>query len=125
MTKREPELLGFHGLTFRSPDPEKLAARWQKLTGLPVLRRSPREIVLGHGPELFVAFRRAAAFGADRLEEAHLAVKKIAETRKKAQPDALGGDSWEREAGRVLVVGRQFRRPPSARWKKNRKRTGD
>lgn len=118
--QRAPDLLGFHGLVFRTPDPVGLARRWQELTGLPVLHRSSREIVLGHGPELFVLFRRGDRDEGDRLEEAHLAVRKIADWRRDAEEDALGGSSWAREAGRVRVIAREFQRPPSRRWKKKR-----
>ena len=121
MKKRQPDLLGFHGLVLGSTDPQALAVRWQELTGLPVLRRSRREFVLGHGPELFVTIRRLRRGEPDRLLEAHLAVKDLAKTRRSGEPDALGGDSWRRRAGSLDLVLRELARPPGAGWRKKRK----
>ncbi|MFN2387972.1 MAG: hypothetical protein ABR576_17100 [Thermoanaerobaculia bacterium] len=121
MRKRQAELLGFHGLVLGSSEPEALARRWRDWTGLPVLRRSRREIVLGHGPELFVTIRRLRRGQPDRVEEAHLAVKELAATRRRGDPDPLGGDSWRRPAGPLDLVVRELARPPAASWRKKRK----
>lgn len=119
-TKR-PTLLGVHGLVFSTAEPEALAEEWSRLTGLPVFRRSRREIVLG-GPELFVTVRRTHGkpAGADSLEEVHLAVEEIAATGRKSRKDALGGDSWSRVLGSVVLVVREFRRSPSKTWRRRR-----
>ncbi|HZI65752.1 MAG TPA: hypothetical protein VFF17_04235 [Thermoanaerobaculia bacterium] len=116
---RDAGLLGVHGLVFSSPDPDALASRWKKLTGLAPLRRSRREVVLG-GPELFVIVRRGAKAAGDALEEVHVAVEEIGATGKKGSEDALGGDSWSRSAGSFDVVVRQFRRPPGRAWRRRR-----
>lgn len=125
MKKRQPDLLGFHGLVLGSPDFQVLAGRWAELTGLPVLRRSRREIVLGHGPELFVTIRRLRRGEPDRLLEAHLAVRELAETGRPGEPDALGGDAWRRRAGSVDLVVRELARAPGAGWRKKRKPVRD
>lgn len=117
---RESGLLGFHGLVLSSADPDALAGRWERLTGLRPLRRSRREVVLG-GPELFVIVRRARAGSADALEEVHLAVDDIAATGRKGVPDALGGDSWSRRVGDSVLVVRRFRRPPARSWLRRRR----
>lgn len=117
--KKVPELLGIHGLVFSSADPSALAERWSSLTGSTALRRSRREIVLG-GPELFVIVRRSKKGSADALEEVHLAVEDLAATRRKSTKDPLGGDSWSRRVGDFVLVVRQFRRPPSASWRRRR-----
>jgi hypothetical protein len=116
--RRRPELLGFHGIVLSSTEPGPLARRWRELTGLPLLRRGRDEIVLG-APELFVVVRRKAS-GADTLEEAHLAVEELSATGRRGAPDALGGDSWSRDAGESTLVVREFRRPPSPRWRRRR-----
>lgn len=116
---RDPGLLGIHGLVFSSADPSAFAERWSALAGLTALSRSRREIVLG-GPELFVTVRKAKAGSADSLEEVHLAVEKIAATRKERREDALGGDSWSRSVGAFDLVVRQFRRPPRRAWRRRR-----
>lgn len=112
-----PKLLGIHGVVLRSADPTALARRWTELTGMEPLRRSRREIVLG-GPELFVILRKG---GADAVEELHLAVKEIAATRRRTRPDPLGGDSWEKSLGAFSLIVREFRRPPSLRWRRKRR----
>jgi hypothetical protein len=110
--------LGIHGVVLRSADPAALARRWTELTGMEPFRRSRREIVLG-GPELFVIVRKGRA---DAVEELHLAVKKIAAGGRRTRPDPLGGDSWEKSLGAFSLIVREFRRPPSARWRKTRRR---
>lgn len=121
MRSKPPALLGVHGLVFSSTEPDALAKRWSRLTGLRVLRRTRREIVLG-GPELFVTVRRAGgkAAGADVLEEVHLAVDEIGTTGRESQEDALGGDSWSRALGPLVLFVREFRRPPSKAWRRRR-----
>jgi hypothetical protein len=114
------ELLGFHGVVFRSADPAALARRWTELTGLEPLRKSRREIVLG-GPELFVVLRKAARSEAEGLAELHIAVKEIDVPRRKARPDPLGGDSWGKTLGGFDLVVRQFRRPPARGWRRKRR----
>jgi hypothetical protein len=121
MKPKRAELLGFHGLVLGSSDPDALARVWMELTDLPVLRRSRREIVLGNGPELFVAIRRLRRGAPDRLEEAHLAVRDLAGTRRRGAPDALGGNSWRRRAGALDLVVRELERPPGAAWRKKRR----
>lgn len=80
MTKRN--LLGFHGLVFRSADPRRLAEKWRSLSGLGPLRKIRGGYVAG-GPELFVLVRKGRAASPDALEEVHLAVKDVALTRRK------------------------------------------
>ena len=121
MRKREPELLGFHGLVLRSADPPALAQQWMKLTGMPVLRRTAREIILGRGPELFVTIRRSRAGVGDGIEEVHLAVKRLVEAGRRGERDPLGGDSFSRRAGELRLTMRECRRPPAPRWRKTRK----
>jgi hypothetical protein len=117
--KEKPELLAIHGAVLGAPDPAALARRLAALTGLEPLRRTRDEVVLG-GPELFVIVRKRARSSAGALEEIHVAVKEIGATRRKATPDPLGGDSWKRTAGDFVLVVRQFRRPPSRRWRRKR-----
>jgi hypothetical protein len=121
MRKREPELLGFHGLVLRSADPPALAQQWMNLTGMPVLRRTAREIILGRGPELFVAIRRSRAGVGDGIVEVHLAVKRLVGAGRRGERDPLGGDSFSRSAGELRLTMREFRRPPAPRWRKTRK----
>lgn len=122
--KRETEILGFHGLVFRSADPERTAKEWRAMLGLPVLRRQRGEIVLGAGPELFVRILKGRRGEAEGLVEIHAAVEEISATGRKSAPDPLGGDSWSRAAGETRVWVRQFRRAPSAAWRKKRKPAG-
>ena len=121
MKKKAPSLLGVHGLVFSSAEPEALAKRWSRLTGLGVLRRSRREIVLG-GPELFVTIRRAVGKSApaDSIEEVHLAVEEIGATGRKSEKDSLGGESWSRTLGSLVLFVREFRRPPARNWRRRR-----
>lgn len=71
---RYEEPLGLHGVVVLSESLEEDARRWQKLSGLPILRRGRREIVLGSGPELFILLRRAPR-GTAGIAEIHLAVR--------------------------------------------------
>jgi hypothetical protein len=121
MKKKRATLLGVHGLVFTSTEPDALAKEWSRLTGLRVLRRSRREVVLG-GPELFVSVRRArrGSVGPDSLEEVHLAVEAISSTGRKSRRDALGGDSWSRALAPIVLVVREFRRPPAKAWRRRR-----
>lgn len=121
MKKKRPSLLGVHGLVFSSAEPEALAKRWSRLTGLGVLRSSRREIVLG-GPELFVAIRRAVgkAPPAESIEEVHLAVEEIGATGRRSERDSLGGESWSRTLGSLVLFVREFRRPPARKWRRRR-----
>ena len=119
--RRSLDLLAIHGIAIRSRDVESLAKRLRGLLGLPVLRRSRREVVLGHGPELFIALRRATRSRPEGVEEFHIAVKEIAPARRNAREDPLGGDSWTRPLGNELsLTVRQFRRPPRKAWRKAR-----
>jgi hypothetical protein len=123
MKKKPPTLLGVHGLVFSSAKPEALSRRWSRLTGLRILRRSRREIVLG-GPELFVTVRRAAgkSVSADALEEVHLGVEDIGATGRRSGKYSLGGESWSRSLGPLLLFVREFRRPPAGNWRRRRPR---
>jgi hypothetical protein len=122
VSRRQPlELVGIHGLEIRSADPAALARRLSDLLGLPVLRRSRGEIVLGRGPELFIAVRRAGRSQPEGVEEVHVAVKEIAASRRKAREDALGGDSWTRPLDHALsLTVREFRRAPGKAWRRKR-----
>jgi hypothetical protein len=112
-------LLGFHGLAFRSADPRGLAERWRSVSGLEPLRKTRDGYVVG-GPELFVIVRKGRASFPDALEEVHLAVKDVAATRRKTGKDALGGDSWSRSLGSFDLFVRQFQRPPAPSWRRRR-----
>jgi hypothetical protein len=119
--RRGLDLLAIHGIVLRSADVESLAKRLRGLLGLPVFRRTRREIVLGHGAELFNALRRATRSRGEGIEELHIAVKEIAPARRTACEDPLGGDSWTRPLGNGLsLTVRQFRRPPRKAWRKPR-----
>jgi hypothetical protein len=116
-----PEVLGLHGIVFSTPDPEALAARLQDLLGLPALRRTRSEIVLGSGPECFLAIRRRAHSGGASLEEIHVAVSDISRARRRTLPDPLGGDSWSRNiSDRLTLTVREFRHPPRGKWRRRR-----
>ncbi len=112
-------LLGVHGLTFRSANPRGLAEKWRSLSGLGPLRKTREGYVLG-GPELFVIVRKGRAASPDALLEIHLAVKDVAVTRRKTVKDALGGDSWSCSLGSFDLVVRQFQRPPAPSWRQRR-----
>jgi hypothetical protein len=118
---KRSERLGFHGIVVVADDPTASARRWRELAAFPVLRRTRSEVVLGAGPELFVALRRPRRGEKPGVVELHLAVKEIARTRRRAAPDALGSDSWARplrEGGRLVV--REFKRAPGRLWRKKR-----
>lgn len=110
--------LGLHGVVVLSESLEEDARRWQRLSGLPVLRRGLREIVLGYGPELFVVLRRAPRGRRAGVSELHLAVRGL--RAADAAPDALGGRSAERELSGLRLVVREFEGPPRGRWKQKR-----
>lgn len=109
--------LGFHGVVVLSESLEEDARRWQKLSGLPILRRGHREIVLGFGPELFILLRRAPR-GRAGISEIHLAVRGLQAAG--AAPDPLGGRSAEREVSGIRMVVREFEGPPRGPWKRKR-----
>ena len=123
MRRRPPTPLAFHGVAIRSRDPRRLARRLRALLGWGVLRESAGETVLGDGPELWIAIRRAAKGSPEGVDELHLAVEKIGRSRRKTEEDALGGDSWWApvEAALTLVV-RELRRAPRKAWVKRRPR---
>lgn len=118
--KRYGEPLGFHGVVLASSDPKKDARAWATALRLPVLQASAREVVLGLGPSLFVALRRQNPGRGDLPIELHLAVKDL--RTRGARADFLGGDSVVHpvSGGRLLLVLREFRRPPSGRWSPKR-----
>ncbi|MEO8191654.1 MAG: hypothetical protein ABI682_15075 [Acidobacteriota bacterium] len=88
-----------------------------------MLRRGQNELVLGDGPELFIAIRRAARGEAEGVGEVHRAVKAISNSRRRRASDDLGGDSWTRPlAEGVALTMREFQRAPAARWRKKRKK---
>ena len=114
---RYEEPLGLHGVVVLSESLEEDARRWQKLSGLPILRRGSREIVLGSGPELFILLRRAPR-GRAGIAEIHLAVRGLRVTD--ASPDALGGKSAERDLSGLRLVVREFEGPPRGTWRRKR-----
>jgi len=116
---RSLELLGFHGVVVQSPRPRAAARAWSRSTGLPARQRGP-EFLLGRGPELFVLIRRAPPGEEERIVELHLAARDLPIRRSRVVPDALGGDGFSREAPGARLVVREFRRPPSAAWRRRR-----
>ena len=116
---RYEQPLGLHGVVVLSENLEEDARRWRKLSGLPVLRRGSREIVLGSGPELFILLRRAPRERAG-IAEIHLAVRGLRDAG--AAPDALGGRSVERQLSGLRLVVREFEGPPRGPWKRKRSR---
>ena len=120
---KRAQWLGLHGLVLRSRDPRAVAKRLDRMLGWRTLSASRDEFVVGTGPELFVAVRRDRnAGGGVFLDEVHLAVKNVSASRRAAEPDALGGESWSRSAGSGLsVTVREFVRPPQGRWRRRRK----
>jgi len=118
-----PTPLAFHGIGIRARDPEALARRLRRLLGWDVLRRTSREVVLGGGPELFIAIRKGSPDGTAGVDELHLAVEGIRRSRRKTKEDPLGGDSWAAEiAGPLTLVIREPKRAPAKRWAKRRSR---
>ena len=114
---RYGEALGFHGLVLPSRDPEGEARRWTAALGWPVLRRSRHEVVLGLGPELFVALVRVRG-GAAPPPEVHLAVRELRDAHRRKDP--LGGDSVKRDFGAARLIVREFCRPPASNWSPSR-----
>ena len=108
--------LGFHGVVLPVRDPEAEARRWSAALGWPVLRRSRREVVLGKGPELFVAFVRASGSGEASIPELHLAVEELREAGRES--DSMGGESVRREFSAARLCVREFSRPPDGRWRR-------
>jgi len=116
-----PTPLAFHGIGIRARDPEALARRLRRLLGWDVLRRTSREVVLGGGPELFIAIRRGSPGGTEGVDELHLAVEGIPRSRRKTEEDPLGGDSWSAAIGNGLTLTvREPKRAPARRWVKKR-----
>jgi len=123
--RKRPVPLAFHGIAIRSRDPKKTARRLRELLGWSVLSRTRREVVLGAGPELFLAIRTSPpdASESERVDEIHLAVKEIGRSRRRTEKDPLGGDSWIAEIlPSLTLVSREFRRAPSPRWRRKRRR---
>lgn len=110
---RYGEALGFHGLVLPSRDPEGEAGRWTAALGWPVLRRSRNAVVLGLGPELFVALVRVRE-GDDPLPEVHLAVRELRDANRRKDP--LGGDSVNRDFSAARLIVREFCRPADSDW---------
>ncbi|MEO8432932.1 MAG: hypothetical protein ABI592_15615 [Acidobacteriota bacterium] len=121
--KRAPSPLAFHGIGIRAHDPQALARRCRDLLGWRTLSSSRREIVLGEGPELFLAIRPTRSGEAEGVEEIHLAVEHLKRSRRRATEDSLGGDSWSVSLLAVLALTmREFRRAPKPRWRRRRKK---
>lgn len=121
--KPAPIPLAFHGVVIRARDPELVARTVRSLLGWRTLSRSAREIVLGEGPELFLAIRKVRRGEAEGVEALHLAVERLGQARRKAVSDGLGGDSWTRPlAGALELTVREFRRAPGARWRSKRRK---
>lgn len=119
--KDAPVPVAFHGIAIRANDPDAVARKAAGILGWPVLRRRRGEIVLGDGPELFLRILRARRGEREGVSELHLAVEQLAKTRRKTEPDALGGDSRTDEIleGVALTL-RDFQRAPKGTWKKKR-----
>jgi hypothetical protein len=114
---RHGEALGFHGLVLPSRDPEGEARKWTAALGWPVLRRSRHEVVLGLGPELFVALVRVRGKAAPP-PEVHLAVRELRDANRRK--DSMGGDSVERDFSGARLIVREFCRPPASTWSPSR-----
>lgn len=111
------EPLGFHGVVLPSADPESEARRWAAALGWRVLRRSRSEVVLGNGPELFLAFVRASEAGEAASRPAvHLAVERLRDSSRGR--DAMGGESVRRDFGAGTLYVREFTRPPASSWRR-------
>jgi hypothetical protein len=119
--KDAPAPVAFHGITIRARDPEALARRARAILGWPVLRRSRTEVVLGEGPELFLRIVRTRRGEGEGVSEVHLAVEKLAKSRRKTVEDPLGGDSRTDELlDGVALTLREFKRAPGGTWQKKR-----
>jgi len=120
--KDRPVPIAFHGITLRARDPEAAARKVAAILGWPMLRSSRNEIVLGDGPELFLRIVRARQGESDAVAEIHLAVEKLAKSRRKTAPDPLGGDSRSDQLTEgVALTLREFKRAPAGSWKKPRR----
>jgi catechol 2,3-dioxygenase-like lactoylglutathione lyase family enzyme len=113
--------LGVHGVVIRVEDLAAAERAFRKALGIPVLRRTRREVVLGDGPELFITLRRAAGVRSTVLEEIHVAVRGL-ETRA-AGSDALGGVAVLRRVSGSSLWVREFRSEPSPSWRKPGRRS--
>ena len=111
------DVLGVHGVVIDVEDPDSESRRWRRALGLPVLRRSRRETVLG-GPAFFVVLRRA--LGQAAVAEVHVAVKELSGAPR--DTDALGGRSIARAMSGVRLVVRQLVAAPEAKWRAKAKR---
>jgi hypothetical protein len=112
------EVLGAHGAVLEVGDPEREARLWRRALGLPVLRRSRDEIVLG-SVAFFVVLRRGGPRGG-RVAELHVAVDKLSGAG--VRRDALGGRSRERDVDGVKLVVRELAGPPSKSWLPKKRR---
>jgi catechol 2,3-dioxygenase-like lactoylglutathione lyase family enzyme len=108
------DLRGVHGVVFAVDDPEREARRWRRALGLALLRKGPREIVLG-GLSFFVVLRQSTG-EASGLSELHVAVEGLSAPR--LEEDSLGGRHASADVGgsKVRIVVRELTRPPSAAW---------
>jgi hypothetical protein len=106
----------------RSADPRAAARAWSRWTGLPARRRG-RDYVLGNGAELFVLIRPSGPDEtADRVDELHLAVRHLGNSRRATVRDPMGGESIRVEREGLRLVVREFRREPSPSWRHRRGR---
>ena len=111
------DVLGVHGVVIDVEDPDSESRRWSRALGLPVLRRSRGETVLGT-TAFFVVFRRAS--GRPAVAELHVAVKELSGAPR--ETDALGGRSVARAMSGVRLVVRQLVAAPEAKWRAKGKR---
>jgi len=100
------ELLEIHGVVLATSELEADARRWAARTGLPILFRSRREVILGEGPEPFVQLRRFS--GPARIEEVHLAVRGFSSRGPPRTRSAATADDVERR--KIFLILREFRR---------------
>ena len=107
---------GVHGVVLEVADPEREAGIWERMLGLPVLRRRRGEIVLG-AVSFFVVLRKAA--GEERVAELHVAAEGV--TGATGEKDELGGRHAARQVGGVRVVVRELTGAPARRWVKRRR----
>ncbi len=121
--KPAPIPLAFHGIVIRVREPEAVARTIRELLGWRTLSRGAHDIVLGEGPELFLAIRKTGRGETEGVESLHLAVERLSRSRRRSAPDALGGDSWTRPLiGDLALTVREFRRAPGSRWRAKRKK---